>query len=29
MGGSFNVWLWKKMAQFYKGPKFGVEMNVW
>ncbi len=29
MGGSFNVWLRKKMVQFYKGPKFGVEMSVW
>ncbi len=27
-GGSFNVWLWKKMGQFSKGPKFGVEMSV-
>jgi len=29
MGGSFYVWLWKKMVQFYKGPNFGVEMGVW
>jgi hypothetical protein len=28
-GGSFNVCLWKKMVQFYKGPKFGVEISVW
>ncbi len=28
-GGSFNVFLWKKMVYFYKGPKFGVETNIW
>ncbi len=25
----FSVWLWENMNQFYKGPKFGVEMKVW
>ncbi len=28
-GGCFNVWLWEKIVEFYKGPMFGVEMRVW